>query len=439
MGTLNVNRSVTDAFYRYKMPRINAKVEGKGNGIKTVIVNMADVAKAIGRPATYPTKYFGCELGAQTQFDYKNERFIVNGSHDAIKLQDLLDGFIRKYVLCPACDNPETELLVSAKKGTISQGCKACGFHGPLEVNHKVNTFILKNPPNLDPAAQGSSLTEGKRSKRSKKGGDDANGDGEQGSDDVIDAPKPKTGDDDDDDTNWTVDISEEGVRARMQDLTDAAKSMAVSDDAEKTEKERIDIFYDFTKKKRDEGKLDNVQTHKDLYTEADRLDILQKAPLVLVELLFSASIITEIRKHRNLLLRFTHNNLKAQRYLIGGLEQIIALHSTKLLDKVAGILKLFYDSDILEEKAILEWASKVSKKYVSKEVATEIHEKAKPFVQWLQEAEEEESSDDDESDVEIEYNDRAKVDSLRKEPVKKEVKKVQDDDDGDEIDIDDI
>lgn len=439
MGTLNVNRSVTDAFYRYKMPRINAKVEGKGNGIKTVIVNMADVAKAIGRPATYPTKYFGCELGAQTQFDYKNERFIVNGSHDASKLQDLLDGFIRKFVLCPACDNPETELLVSAKKGTISQGCKACGFHGPLEVNHKVNTFILKNPPNLDPAAQGSSLTEGKRSKRSKKGsGEDANGGGDgEGSDDVIDAPKPKA-DDDDDDTNWTADISEEAVRARMQDLTDGAKCMTVSDDAEKTEKERLDIFYEFLKRKRDEGKLDNVQTHKELFTEADRLDILQKAPLILVEVLFSANIIQEIRKHRNLLLRFTHNNLKAQRYLIGGLEQIIALHTAKLLEKTAGILKLFYDADILEEKAILEWASKVSKKYVSKEVAAEIHEKAKPFVQWLQEAEEEESSDE-ESDVEIEYDDRAKIDGgLRKEVVKKEVKKPVEED-GDEIDIDDI
>lgn len=78
------------------MPRLVAKVEGKGNGIKTVIVNMAEVAKALGRPPTYPTKYFGCELGAQTQFDFKNERFIVNGSHNAAKLQDLLDGFIKK-------------------------------------------------------------------------------------------------------------------------------------------------------------------------------------------------------------------------------------------------------------------------------------------------------------------------------------------------------
>lgn len=69
----------------------------------------------------------------------QNERFIVNGSHDADKLQDLLDGFIRKFVLCPECDNPETDLKVSSKKGTISQGCKACGFHGPLEVNHKVS------------------------------------------------------------------------------------------------------------------------------------------------------------------------------------------------------------------------------------------------------------------------------------------------------------
>lgn len=61
MGSLNVNRAVADAFYRYKMPRICAKVEGKGNGIKTVIVNMPEVAKALSRPAT-------CEYYCHTSF-----------------------------------------------------------------------------------------------------------------------------------------------------------------------------------------------------------------------------------------------------------------------------------------------------------------------------------------------------------------------------------
>lgn len=61
--------------------------------------------------STDPTKFFGCELGAQTQFDTKNDRYIVNGSHEANKLQDMLDGFIKKFVLCAECDNPETDLV----------------------------------------------------------------------------------------------------------------------------------------------------------------------------------------------------------------------------------------------------------------------------------------------------------------------------------------
>lgn len=224
-----------------------------------------------------------------------------------------------------------------------------------------------------------------------------------------------------------------------MQDLTEGAKTMTISDDAEKTEKDRMDIFYELVKKRRDGNELENVQVHKELAQEADRLDIAQKAPLVLAELLFSQNIINEVRKHRNLLLRFTHNSLKAQRYLMGGLEQIIALHSVKLLDKVAGIFKLFYDNDILEEKTLLEWSAKVSKKYVSKELSEKIHEKAKPFINWLQEAEEEESTDDDDSEVEIEYNDRARVQPLKKEVAVVAKKKIQEDDEGDEIDIDDI
>lgn len=443
MGTLNVNRNVTDLYYRYKMPRICAKVEGKGNGIKTVIVNMAEVAKALNRPATYPTKYFGCELGAQTQFDHKNERFIVNGSHDASKLQDLLDGFIRKYVLCPECDNPETDLTVVAKKETISQSCKACGYHGLIKVQHKVNTFILKNPPTQNPAQQGASLTEGKRSKRSKKGdGSDSqntNGDQSKDSDDFNNSKVSGNNDDDDDDGQWATEVSEEAVRARMQDLSEGAKNITISEDTEKTEKQRMDIFYEYVKKRRDAGDLDNIQVHKEVHNEAKRLEVNTKSPLILAELLFSANLVNDIKKHRGLLLRFTHEDEKAQKYLLGGVEQVIALHAAKLMDKVAIILKLFYDTDLLDEKIILDWASKVSKKYVSKEVATQIHDKAAPFIKWLKEAEEE-SEDSEEDDDIVGFDDRAKIDSLKNNVVKPIAKPViQEDDDGEELDIDDI
>lgn len=33
------------------MPVLETKIEGRGNGIKTVIPNMADIAKALARPA----------------------------------------------------------------------------------------------------------------------------------------------------------------------------------------------------------------------------------------------------------------------------------------------------------------------------------------------------------------------------------------------------
>ncbi|XP_057666631.1 eukaryotic translation initiation factor 5-like [Diorhabda carinulata] len=439
--SVNVNRNVSDVFYRYKMPRIVAKVEGKGNGIKTVIVNMPEIAKALGRPPTYPTKYFGCELGAQTQFDFKNERFIINGSHDASKLQDLLDGFIRKFVLCPECDNPETDLLVSLKRNTISQSCKACGYHGVLKSSHKLMTFILKNPPNSERAIQSSSTNDGKRSKRSKRNGEsNGNVNQENQGDMTLESSAMENNEgSEDDQTEWAIDVTEEAIKARMQDLSDGVKNMTISDDLDKSEKERMDIFYNMVKAKRDSRLLENAQTQKEILNEAERLEIKTKAPLILAELLFDQNILTQAKKYRTLFLRFILNDKKAQKYLIGGLEQVIALHTDKLMSKVPGLLKVLYDMDILGEECIIEWSEKVSKKYVAREISQEIHDKAAPFVKWLKEAESEDSENEDDN-IEIEYNDRAQIQLTvmsQQKPVLKQAEK--DDDSQDDVDIDAI
>eukprot|EP00918_Siedleckia_nematoides_P099621 GHVU01217839.1.p1 GENE.GHVU01217839.1~~GHVU01217839.1.p1 ORF type:complete len:435 (+),score=99.70 GHVU01217839.1:328-1632(+) len=434
MANLNINRQVTDQFYRYKMPRIIAKVEGKGNGIKTVIVNMTEIAKSLSRPPTYPTKYFGCELGAQTQFDGKNERYIVNGAHDASKLQDLLDGFIKRFVLCPECDNPETNLAIKERKGMILQRCIACGHQANVDMRHKLTTYILKNPP-------GGEEQEKKKEKKDKGKKGQENGDHSPEPGDKEHKLDKEDGSDDDED--WGEDLSEEAVNKRMMELTDAAKGMTMSDDLEKTEKERVNLFYEFVKEKKTSsmtgGKFPAIVA-KEIAGEADRLEVKDKAPMVLVELLFDANILQQIKDHRTLFLLCTGDNPKAQKYLLGGFEQLVGkVYKDALMPKVAHILKSFYDHDILVEEVILDWDKKVSKKYVSKEVAKEIHEKSTPFIKWLQEAEEE-SSDEDDDDVQVEYSHTEKVGikTIPKDPAqKKDTEK--DEAEEDDFDIDAI
>uniref|UniRef100_A0A171A8G6 Eukaryotic translation initiation factor 5 n=1 Tax=Triatoma infestans TaxID=30076 RepID=A0A171A8G6_TRIIF len=342
----------------------------------------------------------------------------------------------------------KTDLSVNSKKETISQGCKACGFHGLLQFNHKLNTYIIKNPPNMNPGTQGASLTEGKRARRSKaKQNGETTTNGERSGSpkseeepELIVAPTKPIKEDVDDD--WAVDVSEEAVRARLQDLTDGAKNLTMTDDLEKTEKERMDIFYGTVKQRKDSGTLEVPSAAKELFAEAERLEIKSKAPLVLAELLFDEKIHIQIKRHRILFLRFTHDDPKAQKALIGGVEQIVAMHKTTLLPKVPAIFKLLYDLDILEENVIMEWGGKVSKKYVPKELSQEIHNKAEPFLTWLKEAEEEEESTDEEDDLEIEYNDRLKASPLKEhKPVntpKPSAPPVEDDEE-DDVDIDAI
>ncbi|KAL3130990.1 hypothetical protein ABBQ38_000314 [Trebouxia sp. C0009 RCD-2024] len=146
MATVNIGQgNAGDQFYRYKMPKLQAKVEGRGNGIKTCVVNNVEIAKALERPPEYIIKYFGCELGAQTNYNKESGTSIVNGAHDNGKLLELLEGFIKKFVQCYACGNPETQVKI--KKENITLKCKACGNVSNVDMRHKVTTFMLRNPP----------------------------------------------------------------------------------------------------------------------------------------------------------------------------------------------------------------------------------------------------------------------------------------------------
>ncbi|GKA05237.1 eukaryotic translation initiation factor 5 [Tanacetum coccineum] len=247
-----------DAFYRYKMQKMITKIEGRGNGIKTNIVNMVYVAKALARPASYTTKYFCWELGTQTKFDEKTRVSLINGSHDTAKLAGLLENFIKKYVQCYVCGNRETK-------------CDACGFVSDVDMRDKLTYFILKNPPEAKKKskdnkairrAEKERLKEGevadkalkKISKDGKKTKDEktttskkkVNGSDEDRVSPIVSqtGDKDDTEEDDDDDVQWQTDTSAAAARQRIQEQlsTVTADMVMLTTDEEPVKKVTKDV-----------------------------------------------------------------------------------------------------------------------------------------------------------------------------------------------------
>lgn len=52
----------------------------------------------------------------------------------------------------------------------------------------------------------------------------------------------------DDEDEDWAEETTEEAQRRRMEEISDHAKNLTLSDDLEKPLEERVDLFYNFVK-----------------------------------------------------------------------------------------------------------------------------------------------------------------------------------------------
>lgn len=147
---VNIPSTNTDPSYRYKMPKLQSKIEGRGNGIKTNIVNLKDIADAIHRRPEHVCKFFGVELCTKSSYTDKERegiRATIMGNHDASNLQTLLDKYLNLFVLCETCGLPEIDMKVDTKKGEVSGRCAACGWKGRYSDaanSHKVMTLIVK-------------------------------------------------------------------------------------------------------------------------------------------------------------------------------------------------------------------------------------------------------------------------------------------------------
>lgn len=147
MGDLvNMNGS-DDPFYRYLVKRIKVKHETG----KTVIINNDIVSKQTRRPNDWIVTYIGQVLGVSTNIDKKNQnKCTLTGKHEELVIQDKYFEFVKKYILCRYCDNPETlPKIVGKKKNTsIDLSCRSCGRTYPLDTSDKFVKFMLLHPIN---------------------------------------------------------------------------------------------------------------------------------------------------------------------------------------------------------------------------------------------------------------------------------------------------
>ncbi|KAD2393058.1 hypothetical protein E3N88_40035 [Mikania micrantha] len=426
MALQNIGASNSDdAFYRYKMPKMITKIEGRGNGIKTNIVNMVDVAKALARPASYTTKFFGCELGAQSKFDEKTGVSLVNGSHDTAKLAGLLENFIKKYVQCYGCGNPETEILIT-KTQMVQLKCAACGFVSDVDMRDKLTSFILKNPPEQKKSskdkkamrrAEKERLKEGeladkvqKKTKEVKKSKAKTStnkkgnvSDEDHGSPTVSQAGDKDndSGEEDDDNVQWQTDTSAEAARQRIQEQlstvtadmvmlsTEEPVKKVVKKDSPAVEKDNNDNMHkkslvDMAKENLKKGVGPKEMMSSMSGSPQENMCAVYEALLDGVEKGFAKQLL----KKKNYLAALIEGEDESQLLLLQAIEDFCGKSNPNAVKEVALVLKALYDVDILEEEYVVRWYEEGTSG--GNKSSSPIWKNAKPFVDWLQSAESE-------------------------------------------------
>jgi len=366
---LNIPSYIEDPSYRYKMPKLVTKIEGKGNGIKTNIPNLSDVAKSLRTLTEYPLKFMAHELGTQMIFKEKGNEItsIISGSFQADDLQQLLDKFIEKYVLCSKCKYPEMVLKVKKSLGIIYGSCAACGCKSELDNKHKVANYILKNPPKNksefkkgEEGKEKSSKKEGK-SKKDKKRAEET----EEQTEEVVETETKKT--------VFSFDEMNEVLKEVYEGLD--------KENTEETFEENSAAVSTLLKK---------LKTCEE--TDPNKLYYL------LFKSIFTVNIAKQVSKNSYILSRaiekFKFEGQWAEVQILVSLELFLleVNKETDFTKYIPTILKFFYDEDLLTEEFLVAWdEGTVDLKehpLYNEEIDARFKQAAKAFTEWLKNSE---------------------------------------------------
>uniref|UniRef100_A0A7S3V5E2 W2 domain-containing protein n=1 Tax=Chaetoceros debilis TaxID=122233 RepID=A0A7S3V5E2_9STRA len=383
---------VEDPSYRYKMPSVMGKIEGKGNGIKTVIVNVYDLALSLHRDPGEVNKFFGCEMGAQTTYNETDDRAVVNGAHSDGELQGCVHKYVEKFVLCPNCGLPETEYKI--KQGCIWHRCKACGSKDMVDMNHKLCTYILKKWKE-DSKKKNKDKKKGKEEKDAadeKKDKKDKKKKKSKDKDSDSDDEKKKKSKKDKKKKDKKKDKKKEKKGSDVNELASDVDDLSVASETGLGDADVMNLAIQGVKSHLKNNPDASAAETAEVVVNQQMASALKSQDKVRI---FLRAVLTpaffknkEIEKNAPTVAKIIQSNPIMQRHLIGAIEGMTIVDGFQ--DKHFPVmLKQLYDEDLLEEDVILEWAFDGRTDYtlaiVDEDARAGLRGLAEPVVAWLQ------------------------------------------------------
>lgn len=105
--------------------RFVTRLEGQGDNIKRMILNIDDISKVLNRNPLMIMSYLSACTGACSQMIGGNKYAYLVGEYPDEYLDKYLEEFIDEFVYCRECEMYESELQRTTKGG-ITLTCLVC-------------------------------------------------------------------------------------------------------------------------------------------------------------------------------------------------------------------------------------------------------------------------------------------------------------------------
>lgn len=115
---------VTAGEERFDPPEFEVRIEGNS----TLITNFKEVSEKLDRDQNHLMKHVRGEIGTAGHLEDRRAR--LKGEFSEGELEEALENYIEKYVLCSECGRPDTRL--EKQKGALTLKCEACGAFTPV-------------------------------------------------------------------------------------------------------------------------------------------------------------------------------------------------------------------------------------------------------------------------------------------------------------------